>query len=72
MTKDEKFKIIQESLAAANRGDEAEEERLLRKLPLAPHLALALKDIISPEELTQAGYDFSEVEAKYGKNWLIT
>ncbi len=72
MTKEEKFKIIQDSLAAADRGDTEEEERLLEKLPLAPHLALAMKEMLGPEETLNSGSNFSEVEAKYGKDWLST
>ncbi len=72
MTKEEKFKIIQDSLTAANRGDKEEEDRLLTKLPLAPHLALAMKDILGVEKTRNSDFDFSEVEAKYGKDWLAT
>lgn len=72
MTKEEEFQIIQDSYAASDRGDKKEESRLIRKLPLPPHLALSMKEMLGPEETKNSGFDFSEVEAKYGKDWLAT
>jgi len=72
LSKNEEFDIIQRSLAAADRGDKETEMSLLKKLPLPPHLALAMKDILGPEETKKSGWDFSEVEAKHGKDWLTT
>jgi hypothetical protein len=70
LTGDQKFKIIQASLDAADRGDREEENRLLLLLPLAPHLAKVAKEIWGKDYLLQEGFDLSEAEAAYGPNWL--
>lgn len=69
-TREEKFKIIQEirKLDAEGKHDEAYELR--KKLPMPPHLAMALKDTIGVEELKKANLDLTEANEKYGKNWL--
>lgn len=70
LTHEQKSALVDASLAAAERGDRQEERRLLRKLPLAPHLAKAAKEIWGKEFLLKEGYDLSEAEAAYGPNWL--
>ncbi len=70
LTREEEFKILQQSLEAAKRGDQEEAHRLALKVPLAPHLAKALKDLVGAEEMLKEGYDLSEAEAKYGPHWL--
>ncbi|WP_319779076.1 hypothetical protein [Maridesulfovibrio sp.] len=69
-TREEKFKIIQEirRLDAEGKHDEAYELR--KKLPMPPHLAMALKDTIGVEELKKADLDLTEANEKYGENWL--
>lgn len=69
-SREEEFKIIQEirRLDAEGKHDEAYELR--KKLPLPPHLAMALKDTIGVEELKKANLDLSEANEKYGENWL--
>lgn len=69
-TKEEEFTILQASLAAAKRGDMEEERRLIRMLPLAPHLAKVAKEMWGKEYLLTRGYDLSEAEAAYGIGWL--
>ncbi len=59
MTREEKRQIIDASLAAANRGDEAEEARLIRKLPVPPHLGLAMKEFLPREDLLSGGWNLS-------------
>ncbi|WP_320170451.1 hypothetical protein [Maridesulfovibrio sp.] len=70
MTREEKFQIIQEirKLDAEGKHDEAYELRY--KLPLAPHLAKALKDTVGAEELRSSKFDLSEANEAYGQNWL--
>ncbi len=69
MTREEKRQIIDASLAAANRGDTAEESKLIRQLPVPIHLALAMKEMLDEDELLHGGWNFSEVEETYGKDW---
>ncbi|WP_031485744.1 hypothetical protein [Maridesulfovibrio frigidus] len=70
MTKEQEFKIIEKirELDAEGKHDEAHELRF--KLPLAPHLAQALKEIIGTDELRNSKIDLSEANEKYGENWL--
>jgi hypothetical protein len=70
LTSEEKFRIIQQSLEARERGDIEEADRIAKRLPLAPHLAKSLKESIGPEELSKSGFDLSEAEAAFGQNWL--
>lgn len=70
LTHEERFDIIQQSLVADAAGDPDESTRILKKLPLAPHLAMGVKEIWGKEILIDGGYDLSEAEATYGKDWL--
>ena len=67
---EERWKIIQASLAAHDAGDEEEERRLLLMLPLAPHLAMAGKEVYGAEYMKTAGYDLSEANEEFGDGWL--
>ena len=70
LTKEERAKILRASLDAADAGDEEEELRLLRMLPLAPHLAMAGKEVFGVEHMKNAGYDLSEANEEFGDGWL--
>ena len=70
LTTEQKYAILDASLAAAERGDTIEQGRLIRQIPLAPHLAKAAKEIWGKKFLLQEGYDLSAAEATYGSNWL--
>lgn len=68
LTHDEKLQIITQSRLADERGDEAEAKRILQQIPTAPWLAKAMKEVFGAEYLE--GYDLSEAEAEFGKDWL--
>jgi hypothetical protein len=68
LTRDQEMEIIDQYFAARNRGESDESLKIIQRFPLAPHLALAAKEIFGIEYLQ--GWDLSEAEAKYGKNWL--
>jgi len=70
LTLEEEAKIIRASLEAADAGNEEEELRLLRMLPLAPHLAMAGKEVYGAEYMKTAGYDLSEANEEFGDGWL--
>ncbi|MDR3299679.1 MAG: hypothetical protein LBU43_06680 [Candidatus Accumulibacter sp.] len=70
LTNEQTSYIIHASLEAAARGDAAEESRLIRLLPLAPHLAKVAKEMWGKEYLLQEGYDLSEADAAFGADWL--
>jgi hypothetical protein len=67
-TPEQELEIIEQSTAAAARGDEEEAMRITQQMPLVPWLAKALKEIFGKEYLE--GWDLSEAEAVYGKDWL--
>jgi len=70
LTLEEEAKIIRASFEASDAGDEEEEFRLLQLLPLAPHLAMAGKEVYGAEYMKSAGYDLSEANEEFGDGWL--
>ncbi len=70
LTMEETTEIIRASLKAAHEGNYEEERRLLRMLPLAPHLAMAGKEVYGAEYMKNAGYDLSEADEEFGEGWL--
>jgi hypothetical protein len=70
LTMEEKAEIIRASLEASDAGNEEEELRLLRMLPLAPHLAMAGKEVYGAEYMKSAGYDLSAANEEFGDGWL--
>ncbi len=71
-THEETLDILLRSKAARRRGDVAEASRLSRLPLLAPHLAKSLKEVIGPDALLKEGFDLSEAEEAYGKDWLYS
>lgn len=69
-THEETMAILQQAIAASERGDEAEYKRLVRLFPLPAYLAKTLKDLYGKEYVLNFGYDLSEAEKRYGKDWL--
>jgi hypothetical protein len=73
MTKEEKITIVRASIAAKLAGNTEEAERLLRTIPVSPEFAKGIKDSGGAKLVllvAARGYDFSEAEAVYGKDWL--
>lgn len=68
LTHEERFDILSKSLAASARGDHEEARKIAQQEPMVPWLAKAVKEIFGPEHLK--GWDLSEAEAEYGKDWL--
>lgn len=71
LTKNERFKILQDAQAAEARGDFAEASRLARTLPLPIHLAEFMKKEFGPQYLIEGGWNLSEIEDKHGKDWVV-
>lgn len=69
-THEETMAILRQLIAADDRGDEEEYDRLTHLFPMPAYLAKAILDIHGKEHLLNMGYDLSEAEARYGKNWL--
>jgi len=70
MTLDEKLDIACRAAALWQSGDEEGSSRLLRTAPMPPYLAKIYKEKVGVEELIKSGWNLSEAEAEFGKNWL--
>ena len=72
MTLDEKLAISCKAAELSDAGDEEGSERLMKTIPMPPYLAKVYKDKLGLDVLLSLGWNLSEVEAKYGKDWLLT
>ena len=70
MTEDERIDILMEVVRLKKEGKEAESEALMRTIPLRPEFAQDIKDVYGADFLIEHGYNISEAEAKFGKDWL--
>lgn len=70
LTREQKLDILEKALAARKCGDYEEAARWSRMIPLSLHMAKVIKEALGKDFLINFGYDLSEVEATYGKNWL--
>jgi hypothetical protein len=70
MTLDEKLKIACKSAELRKAGDEEGVSRLLRTAPLTAYLAKIYKEKVGVKELIESGWNLSEAEAEFGKDWL--
>lgn len=70
LTLADRAKILRASLKAAEAGNDEEEYRLMMMLPLAPHLAMAAKEVYGVEYVKTSGFDLSEANRKFGDAWL--
>ncbi|SHN72788.1 hypothetical protein [Desulfovibrio litoralis] len=70
LTREERFEIIEKSMAASKAGNDDEAMRIAKQLPIAPWLAKAGKEVWGKDFLLENGYNLSEAEAEYGKDWL--
>ncbi|GAP71947.1 hypothetical protein SAMD00024442_20_34 [Candidatus Symbiothrix dinenymphae] len=70
MTLKEKLAIGMRSFELEDAGHPEEAKRVWKQIPLAPYLAKWWKEMMGVEALLQQGYNLSEAEAEYGKDWL--
>jgi hypothetical protein len=70
MTEDEKIDILMEVVRLKNEGKETESDELFKTYPLEPDMAQIFKDVYGSEFLIEGGYNLSEAEAKFGKEWI--
>ena len=70
MTEKEQAAIFMKAIELRDAGKEAEAHALQATVPLPPYLAKIAKEKIGADFLIQAGYNLSEAEAAYGKDWL--
>jgi len=72
MSLDEKLAISCKSAELRKAGDEEGASRLLRTIPMPPYLAKVAKEKIGVDFFTDGGWNLSEAEAEFGKDWLTT
>ncbi|MGL4209668.1 MAG: hypothetical protein ACRCTY_09810 [Candidatus Adiutrix sp.] len=71
MTQEEKNVVLDAIRAAEVAGDYEEASHLMRHvLPLAPHLAMAAKEMYGKEYLIVHGYNLAEADKEFGDGWL--
>ena len=70
MTLDEKLAIGCRAAELRRAGDKEGATRLMKTIPLPPYLARVIKEKVSLDCLLATGWNFSEVEAEYGSEWL--
>jgi len=70
MTDEEKIDKAYQSALLSQAGDEEGSIRLLRSIPMPPYLAKVFKEKVGADFLIDSGYNLSEAEAEFGKDWL--
>ena len=70
MTLDEKLAISNRALDLLDAGDREGYSRLIRTAPMPPYLAKIYKEKVGVDELIKSGWNLSEAEAEFGKDWL--
>ena len=70
MTLDEKLAISCKAAELRKAGDKEGASRLIRSAPMPPYLAKIYKEKVGVKELIESGWNLSEAEAEFGKDWL--
>ena len=70
MTLDEKLAISNKAFSLLDTGDREGYMRLIKTAPMPPYLAKVAKEKIGADFLINGGWNLSEAEAEFGKNWL--
>jgi hypothetical protein len=71
MTLHEELEIGVKGAALWNAGKEDEAMAMYKTAPMPPWMAKVWKEKVGLESLLQTGWNMDEVEAAYGKEWLI-
>ena len=70
MTLDEKLAISNRACALYKAGDMEGYSRLTRTIPMPPYLAKVMKGKMGADYLIKDGWNLSEADVEFGKNWL--
>jgi hypothetical protein len=70
MSLHDKLQLKVKSLELEKQGKFDEAKKLERQIPLAPHLAKFAKKYMGTDFLVKSGWNLSEAEAEFGKDWL--
>jgi len=71
MSLDEKLAISCKAAELSKAGDEEGALRLMKTAPMPPYIAKVYKDKLGLDTLLSLGWNLSEVEAEFGKDWLV-
>lgn len=71
LTREEILDISAKAHQAFEAGHHEDALRIGQAIPLAPHIAMALKNTIGAEAVRNSGFNLNEAEKAYGKDWLI-
>ena len=72
MTLDEKLAISIKAGELWQAGDKEGYSRLMRTAPMPPYLAKVAKKTMGADFLISNGFNLSEAEAEFGKDWINT
>ena len=70
MSLDEKLAISNKACSLLQAGDREGYSRLTRSMPLPPYLAKVFKEKVGADFLINNGFNLSEAEAEFGRDWL--
>ena len=70
MTLDEKLALSNKACLLLQAGDREGYNSIMRTIPMPPYLAKIAKEKMGADFLINAGYNLSEAEAEFGKDWL--
>jgi len=70
MTLDEKLAIGCKAAELRKAGDYEGYDRLIKTIPIPPYQAKVIKDKLGLDVLLKGGWNFAEVEAEFGSDWL--
>jgi len=70
MTLDEKLAISNKALDLLDAGDREGYIRLMKTSPMPPYIAKVIKEKVGLDYLINSGWNLSEAEAEFGRDWL--
>jgi hypothetical protein len=72
MSLDEKLAISRKAFELLDAGDREGYHRVMNTAPMPPYLAKVFKEKVGADFLIDGGFNLSEAEAEFGKDWLTT
>jgi len=70
MTKSEQLTILARAAELWKEGKDEESTALTKTVPMPPFLAKIMKEKVGADYLINGGWNLSEAEVEFGKDWL--
>jgi len=70
MTLDEKLAISCKAAELWKAGDTEGYDRVMKTAPMPPYIAKVMKEKVGADFLINGGFNLSEAEAEFGRDWL--